>query len=87
MVRLDLISSPAIYPELFEAPLKVVEGNDDEKLPQGYARIRVHGEFLEEWMGFISPTGYLRRYVKYVLSSVRIAIYGWIRRRLINVNY
>ncbi|KAK6618270.1 hypothetical protein RUM44_002721 [Polyplax serrata] len=61
MVRLDLISSPAIYPELFEAPLKVVEGNDDEKLPQGYARIRVHGEFLEEWMGFISPTGYLRR--------------------------
>ncbi|KAL0268435.1 UNVERIFIED_CONTAM: hypothetical protein PYX00_010387 [Menopon gallinae] len=61
LVRLDALSTPALYPEQFEPPVKVMEGSGMDTLPQGYVKVRVHGEYLEQWSEFINPSGLLRR--------------------------
>lgn len=61
LVRLDAISTPALYPEFHEPPVRIIEGIGNESIPQGYAKIRVHGEYLEHWAEFINSGGFLRR--------------------------
>lgn len=64
LVRLDALSTPALYPEQFEPPVKLMEGSGMDTLPQGYVRVRVHGEYLEQWSEFINPSGLLRRFAR-----------------------
>ena len=57
-----MVSSPALYPEFFQPPVRIIEGeNGGENLPQGFAKIKVGGQFLEEWIDFIDSNGFLRR--------------------------
>ncbi|KAJ1527219.1 hypothetical protein ONE63_008746 [Megalurothrips usitatus] len=61
LVRLDALSSPTLYPGDPDPPCRVVEGAAQEAVPQGYARLRVHGQGHEQWSEFLSPAGFIRR--------------------------
>ncbi|CAH0381304.1 unnamed protein product [Bemisia tabaci] len=58
LVRLDCLSFPALYPDAETTGCTVFEGDG---VPQGFARIRVHGENIERWAEFINNNGFLRR--------------------------
>lgn len=62
LVRLDALSTPALYPGDAPPPCRVVEGAAQEAVPQGYARLRANGHGHDQWAEFLSPGGFLRRY-------------------------
>ncbi|XP_034242964.1 uncharacterized protein LOC117646239 [Thrips palmi] len=61
LVRLDALSTPALYPGDAPPPCRVVEGAAQEAVPQGYARLRANGHDHDPWAEFLSPGGFLRR--------------------------
>ena len=61
-MRLDALSSPAVYPDCgAQTTCRIVEGLGGDGAPQGFAKIRLHGEGAEQWAEFINPAGFLRR--------------------------
>ncbi|XP_052129761.1 uncharacterized protein LOC113218081 isoform X2 [Frankliniella occidentalis] len=61
LVRLDALSTPALYPGDPAAPCRVLEGAAQEAVPQGYARLRISPSGMEQWAEFLSPNGFIRR--------------------------
>ncbi|KAK3927950.1 Structural protein 1 [Frankliniella fusca] len=61
LVRLDALSSPALYPGDPPPPCRVLEGAAQEAVPQGYARLRISPSVMEQWSELLSPNGFIRR--------------------------
>ncbi|KAF5306841.1 hypothetical protein FQA39_LY00071 [Lamprigera yunnana] len=60
IIRLDSLSTPALYIQDEIPKYSIVEGGEDKKLA-GYAKIRLHPSCSKGWEEFINSKGYLRR--------------------------